>query len=654
MAINVELTQGMKTLSDLLDDAANVDGLTPLDLAAERALLEQLREQQHRPLRVAIIGEFSTGKSTFINAILGQDLLPARFVPTTRQLMCICHDEGPAQVSVAARADVADTYTVDGAEDAFRDPVPEIGTCGAQASVFMSAPSRTLSQEAILDLAKTGQPMEIRLQIPSPWADFHIYDTPGVNDATSMAESVIFDLMDQVDVVIMMLRAQQALTASESDFLGHLVRHKDLDKFFFNINFCDSKPPSEAASVRAYVVKTLGELRNWPMQALSERIFLCSARQSLDAALGKANSVASDHPNEHALLLTAVHDYASTRKQALLQAAADSLLRSVAESAANKLSAALEAVDDEDASHGQALIDINQAITDFRVAIREEELALQSRIAERKTVLLRDVDSAFDDIARVLQDWVATAPLDVLSGDGPGKRLRMAVEERLTVLLGAFREDLSGAFQDLDQRILPMAARASARIDGVRPGFDLGPVLASTSLAAAGYFVVSAALPWVLGATSVFALTAGLASLIPGVGVTVGALVGAGVGAVASNAPVMVRGAAGGVVSGYGWIRDRIRDWQQQQSRAAYVQQLSTLIANLRAEVKARLDQAVDPEQITDGVLNARFPEALILEERRLLAARLERDQLRAERQRIECLRAGFIAAIPPVRKSRD
>jgi predicted GTPase len=636
----------LQPLSDLLDEAANIDGLTPLDLAAERALLEQLREEQHRPLRVAIIGEFNTGKSTFINAAIGQELLPARFVPTTRQLMCIYHGEDLGQVALAGSAILEASETGDHSDNPSTVSTSENGL--PEALLPEAVPPLPLSQQAILELAQTGQPLEIRLPIAAPWSNFHLYDTPGVNDATSMSESVIFDLMDQVDVVIMMLRAQQALTASESDFLGHLVRHKTLDKFFFNINFCDTKSASEAASVRAYVVETLGQLRNWPMQALSERIFLCSARQSLDVALGKADLAASDHPNEHALLLTAVHDYASARKQALLREAADSLLRSVAESAANKMGAALEVVDDDDARQGQALIEINQSITDFRVAIREEALAMQRRISDRKTVLLRDVDSAFDDIELDLQDWVATAPLEMLAGDGPGKRLRMAVEERLTRLLDDFREDLSGAFQDLDQRILPMAARASASIDGVRQGFDLGPLLAGTSLATAGYLVVSAALPWVLGATGVFAVTAGLASLIPGVGVTVGALLGAGAGAAASNAPQMLRGAAGGVASSYGWLRDLISNWQQQRSRSAYADQLSALLDRLRPEVKARLDQSIDPELLIEGALNARFPEALVLEERRLLATRLERDQLRAVRQQIETLREGFIAAIPP------
>jgi len=37
----------------------------------------------NRPLRLAVVGEFSSGKSTFINALLQKDLLPEGILPTT-------------------------------------------------------------------------------------------------------------------------------------------------------------------------------------------------------------------------------------------------------------------------------------------------------------------------------------------------------------------------------------------------------------------------------------------------------------------------------------------------------------------------------------------------------------------------------------------
>lgn len=53
------------------------------DLAASVELLEVERRQ---PLRVAILGEFNAGKSTFINALLASDVAPTGVMPTTAHL----------------------------------------------------------------------------------------------------------------------------------------------------------------------------------------------------------------------------------------------------------------------------------------------------------------------------------------------------------------------------------------------------------------------------------------------------------------------------------------------------------------------------------------------------------------------------------------
>ena len=96
------------------------------------------------------------------------------------------------------------------------------------------------------------------------------------------------------------------------------------------------------------------------------------------------------------------------------------------------------------------------------------------------------------------------------------------------------------------------------------------------------------------------------------------------------------------------WLRDITRHWQEQRTRADYEAQLRALVADLRRQITTRLDQAIDPARLIEGVLTARFPEALLLEERRLQVARLDRDRLRDARQGLADLRGRFIAAIPP------
>lgn len=57
--------------------------LDRLDLSSQ---LEALAVERERPLRVAVVGEFNAGKSTFLNALLGEDVAPTGVLPTTATL----------------------------------------------------------------------------------------------------------------------------------------------------------------------------------------------------------------------------------------------------------------------------------------------------------------------------------------------------------------------------------------------------------------------------------------------------------------------------------------------------------------------------------------------------------------------------------------
>ncbi len=50
------------------------------------AILDELSAERTRPLRLAVVGEFNAGKSTFINALLGAEVAPVGILPTTATL----------------------------------------------------------------------------------------------------------------------------------------------------------------------------------------------------------------------------------------------------------------------------------------------------------------------------------------------------------------------------------------------------------------------------------------------------------------------------------------------------------------------------------------------------------------------------------------
>ena len=644
MSANDNNSRNVPDVFSLLNQVIRTESLSSLDFDVEQTLLNELQYQSNRPLRIAVVGQFSTGKSTFINSMLGQSLLPARYVPTTRQVMCIRHCTGTPEVALASTTGAAASGSASGKADT------------AATSDSSAAPARyPLSKEAVLDLAQSGEQLDLSVHIPPPWSDFEIYDTPGVNDATTLPENVIFDLMDKVDVGVFMMSAQQALTSSEVAFLGELVRQKDLGKFFFNVNFSDTQTEGEAESLRSYLLETLGQLRNWPVRELRDRVYLCSAKKTLDEFESSHDPCEQNTAvNEHALLLKAVHIYASSRRQELLDEAFASVSGIVARSLATKLGAAIDAVDQNDLELGNALKEINASITEFRVQIREEELALRGCIKARKAVLLSDIREAFSEVHGIAQEWIINDSLEDLTSESVGKRLSVLVEERLTLLLSKFHSDLDDAFLDLDERVLPLASRTSRKIGDIRQGLDVAPWVAGASIATAGYLVIGAALPWVLGAGGALALTAGLASFIPGVGGIVGALTGAGLATAASSLPAVIEGAVSGTSSGYRWLRDLTRDWQAKQSKDAYSVQVKAMIAKIERDVLRRLDEGIDPEKIVEGALSAKFPEALEMEERKNIASRLDRVRLREDRQQLELLRRQLIESTLPVSARHD
>ena len=64
-------------------------------------LLARLERRLARPLRVAVLGETNSGKTTLANAIIGHDLLAADVIPNTRAPVLVRHAARPAIMLVS-------------------------------------------------------------------------------------------------------------------------------------------------------------------------------------------------------------------------------------------------------------------------------------------------------------------------------------------------------------------------------------------------------------------------------------------------------------------------------------------------------------------------------------------------------------------------
>ncbi len=206
----------------LLFDAGEHIGKMGDEGAADKArLIESAGDLREMFFIVAIIGEFNAGKSTFVNALLGDSLLPTGITPTTDMIELIRYAPTKSREPITR-------------DDAIRE---------------WTHPN-------------TGAPGVV------------IVDTPGTGSVFAKHEQVAKAFLHRSDLVIFVISAKRAFAETERIYL-ELARNYG-KKIIIVINQIDLLEGREQTQVRDFVQKEIGELLD-----LRPEIFLVSAKKSL-------------------------------------------------------------------------------------------------------------------------------------------------------------------------------------------------------------------------------------------------------------------------------------------------------------------------------------------------------------------------------------
>jgi small GTP-binding protein len=224
---------------------------------------EEAREQLSGLFLLVIAGEFNSGKSSFINALLGERVLPEGVTPTTDRINILRHG-------------------------------PEI--------------SEQLREAYLLERT---HPAEVLREL-------NIVDTPGTNAIIRRHEELTRDFVPRSDLVLFVTSADRPFTESERSFLEQIREWGK--KIVFIVNKIDIlAQPEERDEVIRYVRDNAsGLLGETP------EVFAVSARQALEARgdggrdwkdgkVGKVGKVGKEEEERQALWersgLGAVEDY---------------------------------------------------------------------------------------------------------------------------------------------------------------------------------------------------------------------------------------------------------------------------------------------------------------------------------------------------------
>lgn len=215
----------------------------------------------HDAFRLMVVGEFKRGKSTLVNSLLGQDVLPARVAPCTAIITEVRYAEEPrAVLHYNDRSREPLTVSVD---DLRKYVVIEDGDDDDD-------PSGRISQSPYAL-------MELHYPLPLCRNNVQIVDSPGLNEHKTRTK-VALDFLAKADALILVLSCQQALSQSELAFIDDQLGGRNLRHVFFLWNHFDAivDSPDDIDDIRRRSKKYLE-----PRVGTSARIFYVSARTAL-------------------------------------------------------------------------------------------------------------------------------------------------------------------------------------------------------------------------------------------------------------------------------------------------------------------------------------------------------------------------------------
>ncbi len=249
----------------------------PLGLEREREDIQQLSQNLSQGVfRLLVLGDMKRGKSTFLNALIGANVLPSAVNPCTalltilrygeEQKVSVHFNDGTAPESMDLKT-FKTRYTIDPAEAKRLEREKKLAFPNVQYAAM----------EYPLPLLKQG---------------IEIVDSPGLND-TEARNQLSLGYIKNCHAVLFVLRATQPCTLGERRYLENYLKDKGLTIFFLlnawdrvQDSLLDPEDPEELAEAEEKLHRVFAANLNEYCEVdgvniYNQRVFAISALQAL-------------------------------------------------------------------------------------------------------------------------------------------------------------------------------------------------------------------------------------------------------------------------------------------------------------------------------------------------------------------------------------
>ena len=204
-----ELLTASEDLNSMLQRESIVQLLSKDVMSQISVAQRSVKEHLASTFSILVAGDFKRGKSTLINALVGQPVAPTDVAPETITINRIEYAD-----SLQARLETTDGGQLTIApEDLKRERLEPL-------LKRLSSPLRNL---------RIGIPVDLLKQVT-------IIDTPGLGDLFKEFDPLVRESIAHADTVIYVLSAMSPLSGTEQDFLQSSVLPRHFPKMFFVVN----------------------------------------------------------------------------------------------------------------------------------------------------------------------------------------------------------------------------------------------------------------------------------------------------------------------------------------------------------------------------------------------------------------------------------
>lgn len=264
-------------LGGMLSDASEL--INDLNMSTASDNLDKLSKKVNNDtFKIQVIGTFKNGKSTFINSLLGEAVLPAYALPCTAVINEVKYGEKkeailyfrnplpenlPASISPKALAHMQKHNMKD---------VPPLHIEYSELEDYVVIPMGEDPKERLLE--SPYEKVELFWPLEMLKEGVEIIDSPGLEEDDTRTR-VTMDYLTKADAILFVLTADKLCSKAELDFIENNLHEFGFTDPFFIVNRFDLIPENQREGIMRFAKMKLGEFS-------TNEIFYVSAQQALD------------------------------------------------------------------------------------------------------------------------------------------------------------------------------------------------------------------------------------------------------------------------------------------------------------------------------------------------------------------------------------